>query len=97
MLRPGGAVPDPLLIDYMYIYQCVQPLLHGKGSALLSMDGTGMRNWTMDLSEGFNCNHTLVQEYVQDPYSRFIRVIELTEPQVYYNNWYIYIYTGHAC
>ena len=44
------------------------------------MDRTRMRNWTVYLNEGLNLNHTLVQEYVHDPYSRFIWVIEPTEP-----------------
>ena len=44
------------------------------------IDGTGVRNWTVDLTEGLNRSHMLVQEYIQDPYSRFIWVTEPTEP-----------------
>ena len=43
------------------------------------MDRTRMRGWTVDLTEGLNHHHMLVQEYVHDPYSRFIWVIEPTE------------------
>ena len=48
----------------------------GKGLCTAGMDGTGIRNWAVDLTEGLNRNHTLVQEYVEDPYSRLIWVIK---------------------